>query len=203
MLKNLTRALLTGLSLLLPIILSLQLLIWLLMTVESWLRLAWEFLLPDGWYLPGMASLAFLILATGLGLSIRLRGVRPLWNRVSGLVERVPVLNIIHGTIRDFFDLMQGDTFSGQSIVWVTLPDTPYRLLGMVTRQGDGDGSQLSRIMNSEEVAVYLPMSYQMGGYMVVVPKKDVEEVDIEPAEALRLIVSAGLGQKKRSPPSL
>lgn len=201
MLKKLTRGLLTGLSLLLPIILSIQLLVWLLMTVENWLRLAWEFLLPGDWYLPGMASLAFLALATALGLSARIRVVLPLWNRLSGLIERVPLLNIIHGTIRDFFDLMQGDKFAGQSIVWVTLPDTPYRLLGMITKHGGNDGSRLSGMMSADEVAVYLPMSYQMGGYMVVVPRKDVREVDIEPAEALRLIISAGLGGKKgRSP---
>lgn len=39
-------------------------------------------------------------------------------------------------------------------------------------------------------------MSYQAGGYMLVLPADQVEKADIEPGEALRLIMSAGLGQR-------
>ena len=83
-------------------------------------------------------------------------------------------------------------------MVWVRLPDSPYRLLGVVTKQGSDSDSRLGDMISDDEVAVYLPMSYQVGGYMVVVPKANVETVEMEPGDALRLIMSAGLGQKKR-----
>ncbi|MEZ5492399.1 MAG: hypothetical protein R3F50_19115 [Gammaproteobacteria bacterium] len=39
-------------------------------------------------------------------------------------------------------------------------------------------------------------MSYQAGGYMLVVPEERVTRMDISPGDALRVILSAGVGQK-------
>lgn len=196
--KKLTRDLLTGLSLLLPVVLSVQLIVWLLRTVESWLKPLWELVLPESWYMPGMAIASFLLLALITGISFRVRVIGALWQYSHDLLDRIPVLNYIFNTIKDFFDLLGGQDFSQQSVVWVRLPDSPYRLLGVVTKQGSDSDSRLGDMISDDEVAVYLPMSYQVGGYMVVVPKANVETVEMEPGDALRLIMSAGLGQKKR-----
>lgn len=196
--KRLTRDLLTGLSLLLPVVLSIQLLIWLVRTVEEWLKPLWQLVLPQAWYVPGMAIASFLLLALVVGISFRVRVIGALWQYSHDLLDRIPVLNYVYNTIKDFFDLLGGQDFAQQAVVWVRLPDTPYRLLGVVTKQGDDNSSRLGQMIADDEVAVYLPMSYQVGGYMVVLPRSSVEAVDIEPGDALRLIMSAGLGQKKR-----
>jgi len=91
---------------------------------------------------------------------------------------------------------MGGKTFSDQSVVWVKFPQIEGKLLGIVTKLGSDKGSRLSDMMDDEEVAVYLPMSYQAGGYMLVVEKSQVEKTNLTPGEALHLIMSAGLGQK-------
>lgn len=197
--KKLTRDLLTGLSLLLPIVLSIQLLIWLLRTVEGWLKPLWELVLPPAWYLPGIAIASFLLLALLVGISFRVRVIGALWQYSHNLLDRIPVLNYVYNTIKDFFDLIGGQDFSQQSVVWVRLPDSPYRLMGVVTKQGDDKDSRLGQIISEDEIAVYLPMSYQVGGYMVVLPKANVEPVQMDAGDALRLIMSAGLGQKQKS----
>lgn len=196
--KRLSRDLITGLSLLLPVILSIQLLIWLLTTVEQWLKPIWQLLLPESFYLPGMAIISFLALAFVTGMSFRVKVIRPLWLWGHQLIDRIPVLNYLYNTIKDFFDLIGGQNFADQSIVWVKMPDTPYRLLGVVTKKGNDESSTLGQLISDDEIAVYLPMSYQVGGYMVVLPKDAVEKVDLEASDALRLIMSAGLGQKRR-----
>jgi uncharacterized membrane protein len=195
--KKLTKGLLTGLSVLLPIILSLYLILWLLGTIESWLKVPIEFVLPPSWYFPGMATLSFLLLALAVGLSFNMRAVHPFWVLGNRFLNRIPVLNYVYSTIKDFFDLLGGQKFTQQSVVWVNMPGSPYRLLGIVTKQGDDD-SRLAQMIKDDEVAVYLPMSYQVGGYMVVLPSSQVEPIDMEPGDALRLIMSAGLGQKKK-----
>jgi uncharacterized membrane protein len=93
---------------------------------------------------------------------------------------------------------MGGKSFSDQSVVWVTLPHSDSRLLGIVTKKGGDGDSKLAQMIEEKEVAVYLPMSYQAGGYMVIVPVDQTEKADIEPGEALRLIMSAGLGQGQK-----
>lgn len=198
--KKLTRDLLTGLSLLLPIVLSIQLLIWLVRTVEGWLKPLWELVLPPAWYLPGMAIGSFLLLALVVGISFRVRVIGALWQYSHRLLDRIPVLNYVYNTIKDFFDLIGGQDFSQQSVVWVRMPDVPYKLLGVVTKQGDDTGSRLGQMIADDEIAVYLPMSYNVGGYMVVLPKANVEPVDMDAGDALRLVMSAGLGQKQKRP---
>jgi uncharacterized membrane protein len=195
-LKKLSKDLLTGLSLLLPVVLSIQLLIWLLTTVEVWLKQVWDLMLPSEWYVPGLAIVSFMVLAVITGMSFRVRIIKPLWLWSHRLLDRIPVLNYLYNTIKDFFDLIGGQNFSEQKVVWVHMPGTPYRLLGIVTKQGNDERSRLGMMIGDEEVAVYLPMSYQVGGYMVVLPRECVEPADIDAGSALRLIMSAGLGQK-------
>jgi uncharacterized membrane protein len=196
--KELTKGLLTGLSLLLPVVLSLYILIWLVGTIESWLRPALQLLLPHSWYFPGMAIASFLLLALLTGLSFNMRSVRPFWKIGNRILNRIPVLNYLYSTIKDFFDLLGGHSFQEQSVVWVNMPGSPYRLLGIVTKQGNDGESRLGQMINDDEVAVYLPMSYQVGGYMVVLPREQVESIEMDPGDALRLIMSAGLGQRKK-----
>ena len=198
--KQLSKALLVGLSILLPVVLSIQLVIWLARSIESWLRPLWLLLVSDEFYFPGMALLGFVCIATLVGFSVRQRFIRFVLQLPGKLMERIPVVNYIYNTIKDFLDLMAGKTFSDQAVVWVTMPDNGGRLLGIVTRKGDNADSSLADLMEDDEVAVYLPMSYQAGGYMLIVPGDQIEKTDLSPGEALHLIMSAGLGQKKGLP---
>ncbi|MDO9317963.1 MAG: DUF502 domain-containing protein [Gammaproteobacteria bacterium] len=194
--KRLTRALLTGLTLLLPVVLSLQVALWMVTTLEGWLKSLWEIALPEQWYVPGLGALALLLLATGIGLSTRMWLLGRLWKMPGRLLEKVPVISYIYNTIKDFADMMGGKNFSEQSVVWVTLPQAQARLLGIVTKRGADKDSRLAQMIGDDELAVYLPMSYQAGGYMIIVKEEQVERVDMEPGDALRLIMSAGLGQR-------
>lgn len=199
--KRITSSFLIGLSILLPVGLSLQLMLWMFATVERWLKSIWVMLIPEQYYFTGLALVSFVLIATLVGLSARLSFARQFWKLPGMILERTPLVNYVYSTIKDFLDLMGGKSFSDQSVVWVTLPGSSSRLLGIVTKTGDDNNSTLAQMMAADEVAVYLPMSYQAGGYMVVLPAQQVEKADIEPGEALRLIMSAGLGQ--RSKPAL
>ena len=198
--KSLARALLIGLSIILPIVLSIQFVIWLVRTIEAWLRPIWLLLVPEQYYIPGMALIGLAVVAAVIGFSVRQRFTRMLVQLPGKIMERIPVVNYVYSTIKDFLDLMAGDTFADQAVVWVKLPDSDARLLGIVTKRGDAKNSRLGDMMKDDEVAVYLPMSYQAGGYMLVLPEDQVEKANVNPGEALHLIMSAGLGQKKGLP---
>lgn len=194
--NNLTRNFLVGLSILLPVVLSVQLVIWTISKIEGSLKSFLLLFLSEDLYFPGIAFLSFILLTLAIGYSSRLSMLRKIWKMPGLLIEKTPVINFIYSTIKDFLDLMGGKTFSDQSVVWVKMPQSDTRLLGIVTKQGGNGDSKLAQMIGENEVAVYLPMSYQAGGYMLVLPADQVEKADIEPGEALRLIMSAGLGQR-------
>ena len=65
----------------------------------------------------------------------------------------------------------------------VTIGDDQTSLMGLMTRD---DFSDLPEgIGDDETVAVYLPMSYQLGGFTVMVPKSKVRPVDMKVDQAM------------------
>lgn len=193
--KSLTRTLLIGFSILLPVLLSIQMLIWLVRSIEAWLRPLWLAVVPESFYFPGMAVIGLLLVSLLAGYCTKLPYIRELLKIPGMVMERIPLVGYFYNTIKDFLDLMAGKAFTDQSVVWVNMPDSDARLMGIVTKKGGEKGSRLSGMMKDDEVAVYLPMSYQAGGYMLVMPRDQVEKADVSPGEALQMIMSAGLGQ--------
>jgi len=64
------------------------------------------------------------------------------------------------------------------------------RLIGFVTQEhantlGIGGGDDL--------VAVYLPMSYQIGGYTVYLPRSKVTETELTVEQAMRIVLTGGV----------
>ena len=197
--KTITKQMLIGLSILLPVLISVQLIVWIIRTLESWLRTVWMMVLPESLYFPGVAIISFLLIALVVGVTSHNAITKRVWKLPGKLMERIPLVANIYGTIKDFLDLMGGSLFDDSAVVWVNVPDMNGRLLGIITKRGDDKNSRLGKMMNDDDVAVFLPMSYQAGGYMVVVPRSQVEKADLEAGEALQLIMSAGLGARTAS----
>lgn len=93
----------------------------------------------------------------------------------------------VYGALRDFFSLFarrKGE--KSLQVVAVDIPGTGMRLLGFVTRTEFTDVP--NGVGGEGDVAVYLPMSYQIGGYTVFLPRKRVRQVDMSreavPADA-------------------
>jgi uncharacterized membrane protein len=93
-----------------------------------------------------------------------------------------------------FFDASKKKDFN--EVVMVEVVDKDTRLMGLVTRE---DFSELpDGIKDGETVAVYLPMSYQMGGFTLFVPKEKVKAVDMSIDEAMRFTLTAAVSSQKK-----
>jgi uncharacterized membrane protein len=86
-------------------------------------------------------------------------------------------------------------------VVMVTVGQPSVRLLGFVTRE---DFSDCPEGMGGEDkVAVYLPMSYQIGGYTVNVPRSCVEPIDMSFQDAMRYALTAGMAAAEKTGPTV
>jgi hypothetical protein len=59
-------------------------------------------------------------------------------------------------------------------------------------RKDPREDSAASR-SDSPLTAVYLPMSYQLGGFMVLLPAESLEPLEISAEDAMRLVLTAGV----------
>lgn len=201
--KQILESLLKGLAILLPIIVTIMLIHWLLVTIEASLSPIWKMLLGEDYYLPGLAFISFLLLAILIGFTSRWNILDVVWRLPGRIMNKMPLLRNLYGTINDLFDMMQGKDFADESVVLVTMPSSEIKLIGIVTKrrdQGSNNKDKLTGVMPDEHVSVFLPMAYNVGGYMIIVPKDCVEPIDIKPADAIQIAISAGLGKGQGKP---
>lgn len=197
--KRAIQYLLRGLTILLPLVITIALTAWLLTTIETWLSPMWIAILGEDFYFHGLAFVSFLVIAVLVGFSARWALINAIWSMPGKIMARMPVLRTLYSTVTDIFDLMSGANFTDESVVLVTMPGSDIKLIGIVTKKSGDSADQLSQLLDDDHLAVLLPMSYNVGGYMVIVPRSAVEPLDMSPSEAMQLTISGGLGKNRMS----
>jgi len=185
-----TRATLKGLIVILPIVTVVALVLWLIHSLESLLgRLAVAILGPSV-YFPGMGILLALVLSCFVGLLMNTRPIQRVFDRWESVLRRIPLVKTLYGAMQDLASLLSSEKRSKfNRVVLVTLGETDVKLVGFVTRE-DLTGLALG---GPDTIAVYLPMSYQIGGYLAVVPRSSVTQVDMSVEDASRLVFTAAV----------
>ncbi len=186
-----------GLVAVLPLFLTLYFLWWLGATTERALGSSLRGILPEGWYLPGSGLLIGFALVCSLGMVLRITWARWIWSTIEAQLEKLPLIKTVYGSFRDFMGFFAGGDQQERmdQVVRIDLVEGGPGLLGLVT---NNDAREITgRDAEEGQVAVYLPMSYQLGGYMVIVPADSVEPIDMPVEDALRIIVTAGLPRKR------
>lgn len=192
--KGFSKIFFTGLAAVLPVLLTVYILSWLAAKAESVLGSSIKLLLPDRWYTPGMGLLAGVVLIFLVGLTLRAWVVRRFFSLGEHLLNRIPLVKAIYGSIRDLTNFFGGKDQGFSQVVLVRLGDTQMKLLGFVTRE---DFSDLpAGLAGDGIVAVYMPMSYQIGGYTVMLPRSAIEPVDMSMQEAMKFAVTGGMKVK-------
>ena len=73
----------------------------------------------------------------------------------------------------------------------MTIGDTGMEVIGFVTQAVEEDLPEGFR--GDGNILVYLPMSYMIGGYAVLMPRSAVRPVDMNMEEAMRFTLTAGV----------
>ncbi|HEX6638628.1 MAG TPA: DUF502 domain-containing protein [Steroidobacteraceae bacterium] len=188
--KKVGSILLKGLVTILPIGLTIYFVYWLGVTTEVLLSKPIKWVIDDANYWPGMGlvlGFAFLFL---VGLAVNAFVVRRMLGVGEDLLLRVPVVKTVYSAIRDMTRLVNTDKKKGDLDRVVTVDVGLGKLIGFVTQEhantlGIGGGDDF--------VAVYLPMSYQIGGYTVYLPRSKVTETELTVEQAMRIVLTGGV----------
>nr|WP_199720517.1 DUF502 domain-containing protein [Stagnimonas aquatica] len=192
-LRRLAGTFFTGLLAVLPILITVAVVMWLFQAAESVLGGLLGVLLPNSLYLPGMGLLLAIVLIFLVGAGMQGLFVRQFLGWVEDAINRIPLIKTVYGAVRDLTGLMSnknGRKFS--QVVVVQMPNLPLRLVGFVTIE---DLASLGLANGEDEVAVYLPMSYQIGGYTLLLPRRYLTPLDMGFEEAMRFVITAGLSR--------
>ncbi|MCW8933868.1 MAG: DUF502 domain-containing protein [Gammaproteobacteria bacterium] len=193
MFKSLGKILLTGFITLLPIILTVYLLYWLAVTSENMMITALRWVLSDEIYFPGMGVIAGLVVVFIVGLLMKAILVRQIFSFGERILYRVPLIKTVYRSIRDLFDFFSPKKEGFGKVVSVNI--NGMFMIGFVTQ--DDSGRLPAFAKQTDSVLVYIPMSYMIGGFTVLIPRKDIHECDMSMDEAMRFVLTAGITGKK------
>lgn len=194
--KRFTSTLLKGLVTALPLALTVYAVYWILLMAETTMSALLKPLLPKTMEAPpGLGVLTGIVLLFCLGTLMNVWLVRKLVKWGEGVLSRIPLVKTIYGGIQDMLGFFARSPEEGEGNQAVAIEIDGKRMLGLVTQEHCAEIPD--ELATKDDVAVYLPMSYQVGGFTVFVPRESVTPLDLSIEDAMRLALTAGMGLKK------
>lgn len=192
MIKFITRNILAGLVTILPVTLTIYLLFWVAAAAESVLGNMIRSAFPKVHFWPGIGLIAALAVAFMVGLLMNAYLFQQVFARGEQILYRMPFIKSVYKAIRDFLQYFSPTAKKEfEHVVSVSIGNTGMKVIGFVTQ---AVAEQLPKGFGEEDsVLVYLPLSYMIGGYAVLVPRSAVRPLDMDMEEAMRFTMTAGV----------
>lgn len=193
--KSLRRYLVAGILVWLPIGITIILLRILIGLMDRTLILVPEQFRPEAWLgfaIPGLGLVltVLILLVTGvLAANIVGRSLVGFWERI---LDRIPVVRSVYSASKNFAEIVFSD--SDQSFKKVLLIEYPRKGLYGLAFQTSTNLGEVQHRTGEEVVCTFVPTTPNpTSGFIIIVPKKDIIELDMEVDEALKMIISLGV----------
>ena len=192
MIKAFAKYFASGLLFLIPVGATVWIVYWLFTTVDS--EVMKIFPAADagtgepGWWVTGVGVLISVAVITVVGVLTSLFITRPILQLVEKILGRLPLIKLLYSSIKDLIGAFVGEEKKFDKPVMVNLiPNGNAKALGFVTRQS------LECLGLKDEMAVYLPQSYNFAGSVLIVHRDQVTPIEADSSEVMAFIVSGGV----------
>ena len=189
------RYFITGLLIWVPLVITGWVLSFIVSTLDQSLRLLPEAIHPQtlfGFAIPGAGALLTLvmILLTGLLAANFIGQKLVVWWEM--LLARIPVVNSVYNSVKQVSDTLfssNGNAF--RKALLVQYPREGSWTIAFLTGKPGGD---VVNHLVGDYVSVYVPTTPNpTSGFFLMMPKRDVVELDMTVDEALKYIISMGV----------
>ncbi|TSA17440.1 MAG: DUF502 domain-containing protein [Betaproteobacteria bacterium] len=187
--------LITGLLIWIPLVITLWVLKLVVDTLDQTLLLLPYTLRTENWigfHVPGMGVLLTLLIVILTGaVTANFVGQRLVhwWHEI---LHRIPVVRSIYSSVKQVSDTLfssSGEAF--RKALLVQWPREGMWTIAFLTGAPSGD---VARHLQGDHVSVYVPTTPNpTGGYFVIVPRKDVIELEMSVDTALTYVISMGV----------
>jgi uncharacterized membrane protein len=193
--KRLRRYFVAGILVWLPLGLTVLLLRVLIGLMDRTLLLLPQEFRPEallGIAIPGLGVILTIVLLFLTGLLAANFVGRRFVGGWESLMERIPVVRSIYSGAKNFAEIVFSD--SGSAFKKVLLVEYPRKGIYSITFQTATELGELQGRLGEEVVSCFVPTTPNpTSGFIIIVPKKDVIELDMEVDEAVRLVMSLGV----------
>ena len=145
-----------------------------------------------GFAIPGLGILLtiLLLLITGvLAANIVGKSMVGLWE---SMIARIPVVRSVYSAAKNFAEIVFSD--SSQSFKKVLLIEYPRKGLYSLAFQTSSELGEVQGRTGGKVICTFVPTTPNpTSGFIIIVPRNDVIELDMDVDEALKMIISLGV----------
>ena len=194
--KMLNRLFLKGLIVVLPVTLTLYLLIAIATSAENVFGSLIKELVGPSLYFPGLGIFFAILVIIGIGILAGNFITGKIIRFATSQFERLPFLKAIYSPLKDLMSLFGGSGHNDmKKVVLANFDKLGLRSIGLVTREEFSDLPEGA--IAEDNITVYIPMSYMLGGFTTIVPRSSVTEIDMPVESALKLAVTGWIKADK------
>jgi uncharacterized membrane protein len=191
----------TGLLIWIPLVITIWVLKLVVDTLDQSLLLLPLALRTESWlgiHIPGMGVLLTLLIVFLTGaVTANLIGQRLVhfWHEI---LHRIPVVNSIYSSVKQVSDTLFSS--SGEAFRKALLVQWPREGMWTIAFLTGAPGGDVTNHLQGDYVSVYVPTTPNpTGGYFVMMPRKDVIELDMSVDTALKYVISMGVASPNGS----
>lgn len=182
-----------GLIAIAPLSITIAIFYWLFSMLETALGPFIRDLIGPKYYFPGLGVLCALIIIFLIGALLNTWIIKHLANYFERIFNRIPLFKSLYNMIKNVMQFLHASPGEHkQQVVQVSIDGSD--LIGLVTC----DNFSHIPEMDTDRIAVFFPMSYQIGGYTLLVPRSKIKLLNISMETALQNTLTAWA---KASPP--
>jgi len=144
-----------------------------------------------GFSLPGVGAVFALIVVLLTGLLVtNLIGRRLIvWGEE--LLHRIPLVGTVYGGVKSFAESVFSQSNAFRKVVMIEYPRAGAWSIGFLTAE---DVPEASEKLHEPHVAVYVSSALNAtAGYLVIVPRRAVVELDMSVDAAMKMIITCGV----------
>ena len=193
--KKLQKYLIAGLLVWLPIVVTVLLFRFLITLMDQTLILLPSQIRPEaviGFKLPGLGLILTLLVLIVTGIFAANFVGKSMVNFGEKIFKKIPIVRSVYSAAKNFADIVFSDT--GQSFKKVLLIQYPRKGIYSLAFQTSKNLGEVQKKTGSDVVCTFVPTTPNpTSGFIIIIPKEDVIEMDMEVDEAFKMIVSLGV----------
>jgi uncharacterized membrane protein len=191
---TLRRYLVAGVLVWLPIVATIWVVSFMLHLMDRTLLLLPVAYRPEalvGFALPGVGAVFALLvlLVTGVLVTNLIGRSLVVWGEE--LLNRIPVVRSVYGGVKSFAESVFSQSNSFRKVVMIEYPRKGVWSIGFMTAE---DVPEISQRTGEPHACVYLSAALNAtAGYLVVVPRREVVELEMSVDAAMKMIITCGV----------
>jgi uncharacterized membrane protein len=191
----LKKYLITGLLIWIPLVITLWVLKLIVDTLDQSLLLLPEALRTENWagvHIPGLGAILTIAIVFATGVFARNFFGAQLVELWHDILHRIPVVNSIYSSVKQISDTLFSS--SGQAFRKALLVQWPRPGMWTIAFLTGTPAGDVAAQLPDDCLSIYVPTTPNpTGGYFVIVPRKDVIELEMSVDQALKYIISMGV----------